>query len=98
MAVTYEEAREIIRRKLEPTWRLGTFCLDDRKIVENDEFFVFNVGAREYIVDGDRSYHILGGVSVVYKEDGRLGSLASVEVAIDPTVTIRPNPAPTLKA
>jgi hypothetical protein len=96
MPVSYEQARDIIRRRLEPTWTHGTFCLDDRKIVENDEFYVFAVGAREFLVDGDESYEAVGGVSVVYKEDGRVGSLASVAVATDPTVRVAPNPAPTL--
>jgi hypothetical protein len=88
MPVSYEQARDIIRRRLEPTWTHGTFCLD--------EFYVFAVGAREFLVDGDESYEAVGGVSVVYKEDGRVGSLASVAVATDPTVRVAPNPAPTL--
>jgi hypothetical protein len=96
MPVSYEQAREIIRRHFEPTWTHGTFCLDDRRIVENDEFYVFAVGAREFMVDGDESYEVFGGVPVVYKQDGRLGALASVDVATDPTVRVEPNPAPTL--
>ena len=96
MPVGYEQARDIIRRRLEPTWTRVTFCLDDRKIVENDEFYVFAIGAREFLVDGDESYEDIGGVSVVYKEDGRVGSLASVVVATNPTVRVAPNPAPTL--
>lgn len=56
MPFTYEQAREIIRDHLEPGWTHGTFCLDDTNIVENDEFFVFEVGAREFLVDGDGSY------------------------------------------
>jgi len=57
---------------------------------------MFAIGAREFMVDGDESYEDIGGVSVVYKEDGRVGSLASVVVATDPTVRVAPNPAPTL--
>lgn len=37
-----------------------------------------------------------GGVPIVYKSDGRIDSRASVAVAMDPTVRIRPNPSPTL--
>lgn len=96
MPVSYEQARDIIRHHFEPNWTHGTFCLDDRKIVENDEFYVFAVGAREFLVDGDESYEAIGGVSVVYKEDGRVGSLASVVVATDPTIRVGLNPAPTL--
>lgn len=98
MAVTYEQARELVRKKFEPGWSHGTFCLDDRQIVENDEFYVINVGAREHLVDGDRSYAIVGGVTIVYKETGKIGSRASVAVATDPTVRRHPNPNPTLKA
>jgi hypothetical protein len=97
MAVTHEEARELVRAKFEPGWTFGTFCLDDRYIVENDEFYVFSVGAREDLVDGDESYAVAGGVTIVYKEDGRISALPSVQVATDPTVQGRPNPSPTLK-
>jgi hypothetical protein len=97
MAVTYEEAREIVRDFFEPGWTHGTFCLDDRVITENDDLYVFVVGAREFLVDGDESYEAIGGVSVVYKEDGRVASMPSVTVATDPTVRTRPNPNPMLK-
>jgi hypothetical protein len=72
MPVSYEQARDIIRRRLEPTWTRGTFCLDDRKIVENDEFYVFAIGAREFLVDGDESYEDIGGVSVGIRRTGAL--------------------------
>lgn len=97
MTVTYEQAREIVRAHFEAGWAYGTFCLDDRYIVENDEFYVFNIGAREDIVEGDDSYATAGGVPIVYKRDGRLASLPSVEVATDDTIRSRPNPHPTLK-
>jgi hypothetical protein len=96
MSVTYEEARETVRARLEPEWKWGTFCLDDRQIIESDNFWVFEIGAREALVDGDHSYLIAGGVTVVSKEDGRIGSLPSVEVALDPSMRTRPNPEPTL--
>ncbi|GGQ29413.1 hypothetical protein BKA00_001456 [Actinomadura coerulea] len=96
MAVTYEQARELILAHFEPGWTHGTFCLDDRLIVENDEFYVFGVGAREFIIGGDISYAIAGGVPVVFKEDGRLGSRPSVLVATDPSIRSRPNPNATL--
>jgi hypothetical protein len=97
MSVTYEQAREIIRNRLEAGWNHGTFCLDDRNIVENDEFYVFAVGAREFLVDGDSTYEAIGGVSVVYKRDGNIGSLPSVTVATDDSTRIRPNPNPTFQ-
>lgn len=98
MGVTYEQARESVRARLEPGWKWGTFCLDDRYIVENDEFWVFAIGAREHLIDGDRGYAIAGGVTVVYKADGHIGALASAEVAIDPTIQGKPNPSPMLAA
>jgi hypothetical protein len=97
MAVTYEEARAIARDFFEPGWTHGTFCLDDRMITETDDLYVFVVGAREFLVDGDESYEAIGGVSVVYKEDGRVASMPSVAVATDPTVRTSPNPNPMLK-
>jgi 5-formaminoimidazole-4-carboxamide-1-beta-D-ribofuranosyl 5'-monophosphate synthetase len=97
MTVTYEQAREIARARFEPGWTHGTFCLNDRTISENDEFYVFDIGAREFIVDGDESYAIVGGVTVVFKEDGRIESRPSVEIAMDPSIQSRPNPNPTLK-
>lgn len=96
MAITYEQAREIVRARFEPGWARGTFCLDDRYITENDEFYIFEVGAREYLVDGDVEYAVIGGVPVVCKADGHIESRASVTVAMDPTITERPNPNPTV--
>ncbi|GAB3413822.1 hypothetical protein [Flindersiella endophytica] len=97
MAVTYEQAREILRAELEPSWTHGAFCLDDRQIVENDELFVFSVGAREWLVDGDHDYMLIGEVPVVTKADGTAGSRASIEIAMDAGVVTRPNPSPTLR-
>lgn len=97
MTVSYEEARENVRARFEPGWTHGTFCLDDRYITETDEFYVFEVGAREWLVGGDESYEAIGGVTVVSKSDGHVGSRASVTVAMDPTITGRLNPNPTLK-
>jgi hypothetical protein len=96
MVVSYEEAREIVRQQTEPGWDLGTYCLNDRTIIENDEIYVFDVGAREYLVDGDTSYCIFGGVPVVYKANGRFDTLPSPMIAMDPTVRTRHNPSPTL--
>jgi hypothetical protein len=96
VAVSYEEARDIVVREVAPTWEDGTFCLDDRTITENDEVYAFEIGAREYIVDGDESYAMAGGVPVVRKEDGALEWLPSSMVAMDPTMRSNPNPNPTL--
>lgn len=98
MTVTYEQAREIVRERFGPGWTHGTFCLDDRRIVENDEFYVFSIGAREFIIDGDFDYMIAGGVPTVYKSDGHVEGRASVDVATDDSIRSRPNPNPTLTA
>lgn len=97
MSVTYEQAREIARERSEPGWAHGTFCLDDRMIVENDEFYVFNIDAREYLVDSDASFATVGGVTIVFKEDGRVEARPSVMIATDPSIRSAPNPNPTLK-
>ena len=98
MAVTYEDARELVRARFEPSWTHGTFCLDDRYITETDEFYVFAIGAREWLVDGDERYEAIGGVTVVSKEDGSIGSRPSAMIATDPTLRGKENPAPTLRA
>ncbi|MCX4826612.1 hypothetical protein OG883_44030 [Streptomyces sp. NBC_01142] len=96
MTITYEQARDRVRAELEPTWKLGTFSIDDRTIVENETMYVFEVGAREFLKDNDPAFEIVGGVTVVYKEDGRVDSLPSVQVALDPSIRRRSNPEPTL--
>ncbi|WP_141576259.1 hypothetical protein [Actinomadura sp. WMMA1423] len=95
MAVTYEQARELVRAHFEPNWTMGTFCLDDRWIRENDEFYVFNIGAREFIIDGDDSYAVIGSVPIVLKEEGRVASRPSAMIATDPSIRNAPNPNPT---
>ncbi|MFI7573361.1 hypothetical protein [Micromonospora sp. NPDC049497] len=97
MTVTYEEAREIVRQATEPEWPFGTYCLDDRQITENDERYVFEVGSREYLLDGNLSYAMAGSVPTVTKSDGTLEWLPSVTVAMDRSMRTRPNPAPTLR-
>ncbi|WP_329020395.1 hypothetical protein [Streptomyces sp. NBC_01601] len=95
MSISYEEARDRVRAELQPTWTHGTFGIDDRTIVENDAMFVFEVGALEFLKGEDPGLEILGGVTVVYKEDGHVDSLPSVEVATDSTIRRRENPSPT---
>ena|SRR5215831_15354191 len=96
MAVSYEQAREIVRRATEPDWDFGTFCLDDRVIVENDAMYAFVIGAREWIVDGNADYQTSGGLPVVAKASGELSWLDVVEIAADASLTRTPNPDPTL--
>lgn len=92
--VDYEAAKQIVIDRLEPDWETGTFCLDDRKIVENDGVYVFDVGAREYIVDNDSDFAYAGGVPVVHKKTGRFEQRPSSEVALDDTFDVRDNPNP----
>jgi hypothetical protein len=96
VTVTYEQARELVLEHFAPGWTNGTFCLDDRLICENDEFYVFNIGAREFIIAGDSSYATAGSVPIVFKEDGRLESRPSAMVATDPSIRSTPNPNPTM--
>jgi hypothetical protein len=97
VTVSYDEAKAIVARAMAPEWDHGTFCLDDRLILENDTVYAFAVGAREYIVDGDESYAIAGAVPVVHKDDGTLEWWPSPMVATDPTLRSRPNPDSTLR-
>jgi hypothetical protein len=94
MAISYEDALHVVLEHFAPRWTHGTFYLEDKEIVETNDVYVFNVGAREWLVDGDISFAVAGGVPVVYKESGELGSLPSVAVATDPTVRTRENPNP----
>ncbi|WP_328973589.1 hypothetical protein [Streptomyces sp. NBC_00239] len=94
MTITYEQARDRVRTELEPSWSTGTFTIDDRMIVENDDMYVFEVGASEFLKDHDPDFQIVGGVTVVYKKDGRVASLPSVQVALDQSIQRRANPAP----
>jgi hypothetical protein len=96
MTVSYETARETVRAATEPEWPIGTYCLDDRRIVENDEVYVFQVGPREWLIDGDDSYAVAGAVPVVHKADGRLEWRPSSMTGTDPTITARSNPSPTV--
>ncbi|MYZ38625.1 MULTISPECIES: hypothetical protein [unclassified Streptomyces] len=96
MTLSYADARARVIAATKPGWNNGTFCLDDREITENDDMFVFNVGAREFLVDNDTSFAVVGGVWVVYKSDGRVTTLPSVDVATDQSIRTRPNPEPTM--
>ncbi|MFJ3182391.1 hypothetical protein ACIPJN_28945 [Streptomyces sp. NPDC086796] len=96
MTLSYEDARARVIDAAKPGWDTGTFHLDDGEITENDDMFVFNVGAREFLVDNDASFAVVGGVWVVYKSDGRVTTVPSVDVAMDQSIRTRPNPDPTM--
>jgi hypothetical protein len=71
--ITYEQARDVVRKSFEPDWTDGTFYLDDRTVLENDELYVFRIGPRELLVDGDLSFARYGGaVPAVVKASGNL--------------------------
>lgn len=75
MATTYEQAAKAVYdasiKEWEPSW--GTFLLDDRDIIEDDEVFVFIVGAREMLIDMNPDFTTVGGGNgVVSKIDGTL--------------------------
>ncbi|WP_458690877.1 hypothetical protein [Nocardia tengchongensis] len=95
MNITHEQAYEIGYRTLQPTWTHGTFCIDDRKIVETDDYYLLVVGAREWLIDRDDSFLTFGNrATVVYKRTGELGKLMPVTVNDDPTLRRRENPNP----
>lgn len=97
--ISYDEARRKIVDEASRNWARGTFCLDDREIVEDDSIFVFNVGAREYVVDGDRSYVGMGApIPTVDKETGAVAWVPGMLLyGQHPDLQRRPNPDPTLR-
>lgn len=62
-------------------WTVGTFCVDVSTITYDDEVFVINVGAREFLVDGDDSFAVAGGVPVVDRHTGEVTTEASADAA-----------------
>jgi hypothetical protein len=98
MAIGYEQARELARQAAEPGWAVGTFCLDDRHITEDDEVYVFTVGARELLVDGDEDFLMYGNsLPVVSKKDGSVEWQPWVVLmGTRPRLVTRENPHPTL--
>ncbi|MEY9839449.1 hypothetical protein [Streptacidiphilus sp. EB103A] len=97
MTITYDNARDLVRTTLGRDWTNGTFCLDDRTITETPTHWVFNVGAREFLVDDNPAFAEIGGVTAVRKDDGTIETLSSLTVATDPTTATRPNPSPTFE-
>lgn len=61
--ITFEEAREIVRRQVEPMWGplSGTFYVAEWG-AESDQYFKVNVGAREFLVDDDEEFAEYSGV------------------------------------
>jgi hypothetical protein len=73
MTATLEEAYKTIEREVGRDWDTGTFMIERGKTAESDLAWVFSVGAREYLVDGNRDFLILGGnVPVILKFTGEL--------------------------
>jgi hypothetical protein len=94
MAISYAQARDIVLAEVPPQWTLGTFYMDESTITEDDEVFVFTVGPRELLIDGDEDYERDGSsLPVVSKEDGRLEWLTWPFLLINrPELEARPNP------
>lgn len=73
--VTYEQAAEIVYEASVATWdpSYGTLIIDDRVIIEDDDVYVFIVGARENLIDMNPEYLTAGDSNaVVDKTDGTL--------------------------
>jgi hypothetical protein len=96
MTVSYNEARRLVIETLAPNWHDGTFCLDDRLIVEDDDLYFFKVGARELLVDGDISYaRFGGGVAGVVKSTGMVVWIPEIRLALRAhSLHMRRNPRP----
>jgi hypothetical protein len=92
--ITYREARALVATALARSWREGTFCIDDRQIIEDDDAFLFPVGPREQLVDGDQAYATFGG-GVVAVVKSRREVVWVPEVRLIPrlaSLRVRPNP------
>jgi hypothetical protein len=94
MPVSYAQARDIMVSNVRPKWTHGTFYVDESEITEDDEMYVFTVGPRELLVDGDDSYQRVGSsLPVVFKDDGRLEWRTWVSLLNSrPGMQSRPNP------
>lgn len=71
--ISFEDAREIVRAALLPEWSdpEGTFFVADWGS-ENEQYYCLAVGAREYLVDNDRSYFIVDNtLNLVEKSTGK---------------------------
>lgn len=80
--VTFEEAREIVRREIEPLWGPlnGTFYIAEWG-AENDQYFEVNVGARELLVDNDEDYmQYDGAIHLVEKATGKYIEASFIEL------------------
>lgn len=91
--ISYEQARDLVRQSFEPDWSDGAFYLDDRTVLENDELYVFRIGPRELLVDGDQTYaRFGGGVAAVVKATGNLVVIPEVRmIELAGTLRIRSN-------
>jgi hypothetical protein len=79
---TFEEAREIVRRQVEPMWGplSGTFYVAEWG-AENDQYFEVYVGAREFLVDDDEDYLQYDGVlHLVEKATGKYVEASFIEL------------------
>ena len=98
MTITYERAAAIVYNEAssewDPSW--GTFVLDDRDVVEDEEVFVFVVGSREMLVDMNPDFLMAGDRNgVVSKADGSLTWVPWLFVQEEhPNLVERPNPNP----
>jgi|SRR5882757_6572311 len=64
---------EVRRHFWKTTW--GDLMIDESGIYENDEVFAFDYGAREALVDNDRSYELVGYPGVVVRKSDGTASL-----------------------
>ncbi len=71
--ISFEDARAIVTAKVLPEWTglQGTFYVADYGW-ENEQFYSLAVGAREYLVDGDRDFFQVDDILyLVDKKTGR---------------------------
>lgn len=79
--LTYSEAVELVREQILPRWDAdGEFHVSSSGF-EDDEAFMVPWGAREWLVDGDRSFMLLSGsMTFVDKETYEVADRFAVEM------------------
>lgn len=70
--ITFEQARTIAAEKVEPIWNKGMGTLyADTVGYEDDKAYAINVGAEEWIIDGEADFMIMDApLVIVDKETG----------------------------
>lgn len=82
MALTYEDARQVVLEALRGVWgpTMGTLVVGDGGKQDETDFFV-PYGAHEFLVEGNRDFVVMNApVLFVNKETGAISSFVIFDV------------------